>query len=101
MGVSRDSMRSEPLGRGAYAKLPGGSGQGNVAWEILKPLHGLSTSRKDWYRTIWNFPIEECGGKVASLDKAVFFWAKGGFRMATEGITEIRTKLILAIVSSK
>merc|ERR1712112_657617 len=33
----------------------------------------------DWYRTISNFLTDECGGKVASLDKSVFFWTQEGF----------------------
>ena len=54
-------------------------GQENLAWELLKPLYGLSTACKDWYRTIRNFLTDECGGRVTSLDKSVFFWAQEGF----------------------
>ena len=79
MGVSRAFLRSEPLGRDTYVKLPEGVEQENVAWKLLKPLYGLSTACKDWYRTLRNFLIEECGGKVTSLDKSVFFWTKEGF----------------------
>ena len=50
-----------------------------MACELLKPLYGLSTACKGWYRTLRNFSIEECGGKVASLDKSVSFWTKEGF----------------------
>ena len=50
-----------------------------MACELLKPLYGLSTACKDWYRTIRNFLTDECGGKVTSLDKSVFFWAQEGF----------------------
>ena len=79
MDVSRAFLRSEPLERGAYAKLPEGSEQGNAAWKLLKPLYGLGTTCKDWYRAVRNFSIEECGGEVAPLDKSVFFWTQEGF----------------------
>ena len=45
----------------------------------MKPLYGLSTTCKDRYKTIRNFLSDECGGKVTSLDKSVFFWAQRGF----------------------
>ena len=73
MDVSRAFLRSEPLERDTYVKLPEGVEQENVAWKLLKPLYGLSTACKDWYRTLRNFLIEECGGKATSLDKSVFF----------------------------
>ena len=79
MDVSRAFLRSKPLERNTYVKLPDGVEQKNVAWELLKPLYGLSTACKDWYRTIRNFLTDECGGKVASLDKSVFFWTQEGF----------------------
>ena len=79
MDVSRAFLRSEPLDRDTYAKLPDGVEQENAAWGLLKPLYGLSTAYKNWYRTIRNFLTEECGGKVTSLGKSVFFWTQEGF----------------------
>ena len=66
-------LRSEPLGRDTYVKLPEGVEEGNAAWELLKPLYGLSTACKGWYKTIRNFLIDECGGKIASLGKGRVF----------------------------
>ena len=72
-------LRSEHLKRETYVQSPKGVEDDKVAWGLLKPLYGLSTSCKDWYETIMNFPSEECGGKVTSLDKSVF-WTQQGFR---------------------
>ena len=52
MDVSREFLMSGPLKRGAYLEIPDRVGKENIAWEILKPLYGLSTSRKDWCETI-------------------------------------------------
>ena len=79
MDVSRAFLRSKPLMRNTFAKLPDGVEQENVAWKLIKPLYGLSTACKDWYSTIRNFLTDECGGKVTSLDKSVFFWTQEGF----------------------
>ena len=76
MDVSRAFLRSEPLKRDTYVQLPKGVEKDNVAWELLKPLYGLSTACKDWYKTIRNFLSKECGGKVAALGKSVFFWTQ-------------------------
>ena len=78
MDVSRDFTRSKPLKRNTYVKLPEGADQENAGCELLKPLYGLSTTCKDWYRTIGNFLTGECGGKAASLDKSVFSWEQEG-----------------------
>ena len=77
MGFSRAFLRSEHLERETYVQLPKGVEDDRVAWELLKPLYGLSTSCKDWYKAIRDFLSEECvcvcgGGKVTSLDKSVF-----------------------------
>ena len=61
MGVSVAFLRSEPLKRGAYVQLHKGVADDRVAWKLSKPLCGLSTACKDWYRTIRNFLSEECG----------------------------------------
>ena len=37
MDVSRAFLRSEPMGRDTYVKLPEGVERENVAWELLKP----------------------------------------------------------------
>ena len=46
--VSRAFLGSGPLKRDTYVKLPDRVANENVGWELLKPLYGLSTSRKDW-----------------------------------------------------
>ena len=84
MGVSREILRSAPSRRDTYVQLPKGVDQDNVAWELLKPLYGLSTACKDWYKTIRNFLSKECGCNVASLDKSVCFWDQKDFNMSTE-----------------
>ena len=53
-------------------------GRKNAACGVLKPLYGLSTACKGWYRAVSNFLAQECGGKVASLGKSVSSWAPGG-----------------------
>ena len=64
--VSRAIPRSEHLKREAYVKLPEGVEKGNSARKLLKPLYGLSTACKDWYRTIRDLLANECvwGGKL-------------------------------------
>ena len=60
--VSRAFLMSEPLKRDAYVKLPEWEEKDNVAWELLKPLYGLSTDCGDWYKTIQDFLADECFG---------------------------------------
>ena len=72
MDVSRAFLRSGPLERESYVQLPLGAEKGNFAWEILKPLYGLSTACEYWYKTIRNFLANEFGGNVTSLDKSAF-----------------------------
>ena len=76
-------MRSGPLRRDTYVKLPEGVEKGNIARKLLKPLYGMSTACKDWYGAIRNFLANECGGEVTSLDKSVFFrtrqWSDYGY----------------------
>ena len=79
MDVSRAFLRSEHLRRDTYAQLPEGVEKDNVAWGLLKPLYGLSTACKDWYKTIRNFLSKECGEKATSLDKSVCFWTQQDF----------------------
>ena len=50
MDVSRAFLRSGPLKRGTYVQLPKGVEDDRVAWKLSKPLSGLSTSCKDWYK---------------------------------------------------
>ena len=74
--VSRGILRSEPLKRDTYVQLPKWADGDNVAWGLLKPLYGLSTACKDWYETIRNSLLGECGGNVTSLGGLVFFWTQ-------------------------
>ena len=76
LDVSRAFLRLVHLRRDTYVQLPKGAEKDNVAWKLLKPLYGLSTTCKDWYKTIRNFLSKGCGGKVASLGKSVFFWTQ-------------------------
>ena len=55
MDVSRAFSMSGPLKRDTYVKLPAWVEKDNVARKLLKPLYGLSTACKDWYRTIRDF----------------------------------------------
>ena len=80
MDVSRAFLRSEPLKRETYVQLPKGVEDDRVAWELSKPLYGLSTECKDWYKTIRNFLSEECRAEVTSLGKSVFFWTHQNFK---------------------
>ena len=43
-------------------------------------MYALSTSCKDWYKTIRNLLSVECGGEVTSLDKSVSFWTRQSFK---------------------
>ena len=72
MGVSRAFLRSVPLKRDTYVKLPDVVEKENAAWKLLNPLYGLSAECKDWYKTIRDFLAKECGRKLTSLDKSVF-----------------------------
>ena len=64
MDVSRAFLRSGPLERETYAQFPKWAEDDKVAWKLLKPLYGLSTACKDWYKTIRKFLAEECGGRL-------------------------------------
>ena len=55
-----------------------------VACELSKPLYGLSTPCKDWYRTVRNLLSEECGGKATSLGESVFFRTHRNFKYEYE-----------------
>ena len=73
IGVSGEFPRSGALKRDAYAKLPDGGEKDNVAWQLLKPMYGLSAACTDWCKTIRDFLANERVGEVDSLDKSVFF----------------------------
>ena len=62
MGVSISFLRSEPLKRDTYAKLPDGVEKYDVAWKLLKPLYGMSTACSDWREAIRDFLANEWGG---------------------------------------
>ena len=79
MGASRAFLRSEPLKRDTYVKLLQWAEKDNVARKLLKPLYGLGTACKDWYRAIRNFRACECGWEVTSIDKSVFLRTQQGF----------------------
>ena len=51
MGDSRAFLRSKPLERD-ICETTGWSGTENAAWKLIKPLYGLSTTCKDWYRAL-------------------------------------------------
>ena len=55
MDASRALLRSEPLERDTYVKLPQVLGKDNISQKLLEPLYCLSTAREDWYKTIRNF----------------------------------------------
>ena len=76
--VSRAFLRSVASKRDTFAKLPDVVEKDNVSWKLLKPLYGLSTACKDWCETILDFIAQECGAKVTSLDKWVFFRTQQG-----------------------
>ena len=78
MDVARAFLRSEPLERETeretYVQWPKGVEDDKVAWELMKPLYGLSTACNDGCETLRKFPAGECGGgKVTSLARFVFF----------------------------
>ena len=65
-------LRSEPLKRDTYVKLPQWAEKDNVARKLLKPLFVLSTACKDWYKNIRDFLAIVCvcvggGGRVKLL----------------------------------
>ena len=60
MDVSRAFLRPGPLKRETYVQLPKGVEDDRVSWKLSKPLYGLSTSCKDWYKAIRDFLSEEC-----------------------------------------
>ena len=90
MDVSRAILRSQPLKRDTYVQLPKLVEDDRVAWKLPKPLYGLSTSCRDWYRAIMDFLLGEWRGKVTALGKSVFFWAQQGFEY--EYVEEFRGK---------
>ena len=67
MGVSKNFLRPKPLKRDAYAKLQDGADQGNAACGLLKPLYGLNTPCKDWYRDIRNLLLENAAERPHRL----------------------------------
>ena len=81
MDTSRAFPMSGPLKRDAYVKLPVGVEKDNAARALLKPLYGLSAACTDWYDAVRDFLENRCGGKVASLDKSVFFGLNNGLDM--------------------
>ena len=78
MDVSMAFLMSWLVKRATYAKLPDGAGKDNMAWEILRPLYGMSTSCKGSYETIRDFLAGECGGEVTSLGKSVSYRIQHG-----------------------
>ena len=79
MDVSRALLRSVPLKRDTYVKLPDVVEKENSARNLLKPLYGMSTACKGWHETIRDFLEKECGRDVTSLWKSVLCWAQRGF----------------------
>ena len=81
--ASRALLRSEPLKRDTYAKLPEWVEESNVVRNLLKPLYGISTACKDWCGAVRDFLANECVCVcvcgVTSLDKSVFFGTQQGF----------------------
>ena len=65
--------------RDTYTHPPKGVGEDNAAWELLKPLYGLSTSRKDRYGAIRKLLSWDFGGRVTSLNKSVCYWDRQDF----------------------
>ena len=57
----------------------GGVANSNIARKLLKPLYGLSTACKDWYKTIRDFLAKECGPDVTSVNESVFSPTQQGF----------------------
>ena len=78
-GSREHFLRSAPLRRDAYAKLPDGVEKGSIDRMLLKPLCGLSTACEDGYKTIRDFLANGRGGEVTSLDKSVFSGLNRGF----------------------
>ena len=78
MGVSGEFLRSGPLKRDTYAKLPDGVEKDNVARKLLKPSYGLCTACKDRCETIRDFLANGRVRGVTSLGKSVFFWTQQG-----------------------
>ena len=73
MDVPITFLWSGPLTRDTYANLPDGVAEGNIGWDLLNPLYGLSTACKDWCGIIRDSPENECGLEVTSVDESVFF----------------------------
>ena len=56
MDVPRVFLRHGPLKRETYAKLPDWVAKGDIAWDLLEILYGLSTACKDWSGDIRDSP---------------------------------------------
>ena len=63
MDAPGDFLRSEPLKRDTYAKLPDVVEKGNIERKLLKPMYRLSTSCKHWCATIRDFRANARGGE--------------------------------------
>ena len=61
-GCFKIILRSGPLKRDTYAKLPDGVEKVNISRKLLNPAYGLSTACKDWFETIQDFLANERGG---------------------------------------
>ena len=63
MAVPIAFLRTGPLKRAAYSKIPEWVEKGNIAWKLSNPMYGMSTACKDWCETIRDFLAEEsvCG----------------------------------------
>ena len=79
MDVSRAFLRSAPLRRDTYVKLPDVVEKGKADCGLLTPLYGMSTSRKDLRETIRDFLAKEYGCEASSVDKPAVFWPQQGF----------------------
>ena len=63
--ASRAFLKSVPLGRETYADPPYASGNKETETRKLsKPLYGLSATCKEWYISIGDSLLNECGGET-------------------------------------
>ena len=70
-------LKSKSLGLEIYAAPPLFAEENpDARWELLKPLYGLATARKEWCDALRGF-LTDLGWEVTLLGKSVFFWANG------------------------
>lgn len=73
MDIKTAFLQGSEIARDIYLRPPRETCANGVVWKLQKCVYGLADASLHWYKKVKDVMMQ-CGGKVAAVDPAVFYW---------------------------